>query len=73
MVYLLGFACIAWTVIELVRLAQETPALVQHRAPARSPRTPAPPGARPRREPLAAWDDQGRPIFVEDVSPRGTR
>jgi hypothetical protein len=72
MVYVLGIACIAWTVIELVRLANATPARVQRRAPARAAES-SPAHARRRREPLAAWDDQGRPIFVEDVSPRGSR
>lgn len=68
MVYVLGLACIVWTVFELVRMGRETPSLV------RTPPAPRGPGvARPRRLPLAAWDDQGRPIFVEDVSHRGPR
>jgi hypothetical protein len=68
MVYVLGMACIAWTVFELVRMARETPSLVRTRA-AQGARAPL----RPRRLPLAAWDEQGRPIFVEDVSHRGPR
>ncbi len=68
MLYVLGLACIAWTVFELVRMARETPSLVRTRPPAR---TQGP--VRPRRLPLAAWDDQGRPVFVEDVSHRGPR
>ena len=68
MVYVLGMACIAWTVFELVRMARETPSLVRSR-PAAGARA----SVRPRRLPLAAWDEQGRPIFVEDVSIRGSR
>ncbi len=68
MVYVLGMACIAWTVFELVRMARQTPSLVRSRSAPRAP------GAnRLRRLPLAAWDEQGRPIFVEDVSHRGPR
>ena len=66
MVFVLGLACIAWTVFELVRMSRETPSLVGSRSR-------PDPFARPRRLPLAAWDDQGRPIFVEDVSLRAPR
>lgn len=80
MVYLLGLCCVAWTIVELVRLSRETNALAREArettelaregAPARSrPRS----ASVPKRVPLAAWDDQGRPIFVEDVSLRGRR
>lgn len=68
MVFVLGMACVAWTVLELVRLSRETPSLVGSRSMAGRP---AP--SRPRHAPLAAWDDQGRPIFVEDVSLRAPR
>ncbi len=68
MIYVLGLACIAWTVFELVRMARAMPSLVGGRP---TPRARA--AARARRLPLAAWDDQGRPIFVEDVSHRGPR
>lgn len=69
MVYVLGLGCIAWTIFELARLAQPTPSLARTASPLRSPR----PSPSPKRVPLAAWDDQGRPIFVEDVSVRGAR
>ena len=68
MVFVLGMACVAWTVLELVRLSRETSSLVGSRP---TTRRPAP--SRPRPAPLAAWDDQGRPIFVEDVSLRAPR
>ena len=68
MLYVLGLACIAWTVFELFRMTREVPSW--------GPGRQAPQGrvgVRPRRLPLAAWDEQGRPIFVEDVSHRGPR
>ena len=68
MVFVLGMVCVAWTVLELVRLSRETPSLVGSRSTGRRP---AP--SRPRHAPLAAWDDQGRPISVEDVSLRAPR
>lgn len=68
MVFVLGMACVAWTVLELVRLSRETPSLVRARSSSERPAS-----VRPRRAPLAAWDDQGRPIFVEDVSLRAPR
>lgn len=68
MVFVLGMACVAWTVLELVRLARETPSLVRSR-----PSSGSPTSTRPRRAPLAAWDEQGRPVFVEDVSLRAPR
>jgi hypothetical protein len=67
MVFVLGMACVAWTVIELLRLARSTPSLL--RTPSSPPRSAS--GA--RRLPLAAWDAEGRPIFVEDVTHRGPR
>lgn len=68
MVFLLGLACVAWTIIELVLLSRRTPALARESSPrATGPRTTT---FRPQRPPLAAWDEQGRPIFVEDVSLR---
>ena len=69
MVFVLGLCCVAWTIFELVRLAERTPSLAQPGGPARSRR----PASGPRRVPLAAWDDQGRPVFVEDVTLRGMR
>lgn len=71
MIELLGTACVAWTVIELVRLARETPSLVRPRGAHRA--GPASRPSRPRRTPLAAWDEEGRPIFVEDVAFRNAR
>lgn len=68
MVVVLGLICVSWTILELVRLSRETPSLVRSHP---TPRRPSP--SRPRPAPLAAWDDQGRPIFVEDVSLRGPR
>jgi len=68
MVFALGLACIAWTVFELVRMTREMPSLVRPQSSLRAHRAP-----RPHRLPLAAWDEQGRPIFVEDVSLRGSR
>jgi len=69
MVYVLGTACVGWTLFELVRIWRETDSWTPH-----SPATPrAGKPARARRSPLAAWDEQGRPIFVEDVSHRGPR
>lgn len=75
LVYALGIACVAWTLFELAALLR-APATVA--APASAPvhvaskpaeaRTRT---ARPRRVPLAAWDESGRPICVEDVSLRG--
>ncbi|MFO0687560.1 MAG: hypothetical protein U0900_02525 [Myxococcota bacterium] len=71
MVYVLGLGCVAWTIVELMQLARPIPTLARAGEPerSRSPRS----GAAPRRAPLAAWDEQGRPIFVEDVSHRGRR
>ena len=68
MVFVLGMTCIAWTVFELVRMSRETPSLVRPRPASRVDRS-----MRRDRQPLAAWDEQGRPIFVEDVSLRGSR
>ncbi len=69
MVYVLGIACVGWTLYELVRIWRETDSWTR-----RSATTPRAAGfARARRSPLAAWDEQGRPIFVEDVSHRGPR
>lgn len=68
MIFVLGLACIAWTVFELVRMSREIPSRVRPQASPRAPRA-----SRPHRLPLAAWDEQGRPIFVEDVSIRGSR
>lgn len=67
MVFVLGMVCVAWTLIELGRLARSTPSLV--RRPGSSART----STGPQRLPLAAWDAEGRPIFVEDVTHRGPR
>jgi hypothetical protein len=69
MVYVLGLCCVAWTLVELVQLAQKTPTLARAAEPIRPHR----PTSGPRRAPLAAWDDQGRPIVVEDVSLRARR
>lgn len=69
MVYVLGLGCIAWTIFELARLAQRTPSYAKAASPTRSER----PSPGPKRVPLSAWDDQGRPIFVEDVSVRDLR
>ncbi|MBK7947653.1 MAG: hypothetical protein IPK00_02660 [Deltaproteobacteria bacterium] len=69
MVYVLGLGCIAWTIFELARLAQPTPSLARAASPTGSQR----PSPGPKRVPLAAWDDQGRPICVEDVSVRAAR
>jgi len=69
MVYVLGLVCVAWTVIELARLAHASPALLYGRRA--GDRRPA--GARVRRAPLAAWDAEGRPIQVDDVSLRVPR
>ena len=75
LVYLLGLACVAWTIFELaalVRAASEA----QRRAGvavANAPQSEPAGRARSRRIPLAAWDDRGRPITVEDVSTRGAR
>jgi hypothetical protein len=66
MIVAMGLACVVWTVIELARLSQATPSLVgssAHRTGSAFPSS-----AASRRRPLAAWDAQGRPIFVEDVS-----
>lgn len=71
MFYLLGIACVVWTVFELARLARETPSLVRPHATHRGASAHRSP--RPRRTPLAAWDDEGRPIFVEDVAFRNAR
>ena len=68
MAFVLGMACIAWTVFELVRMSRETPSLVRPRPASRGDGS-----MRRDRPPLAAWDEQGRPIFVEDVSRRGSR
>lgn len=74
MLYGLGLACVAWTLYELsalLRAASQTRAATRLRpAPALSSSFRS---ARPRRAPLAAWDERGRPIFVEDVSVRGAR
>ena len=68
MVFIVGLCCVAWTIVELVRLSHATPSLVG--SPEKTRRTM--PGASARRRmPLAAWDEQGRPIFVEDVALRG--
>lgn len=71
MVVVLGMACVVWTVVELVRLSQPTPSLVGSSARRADPRSAS--SRPPRRPPLAAWDDEGRPIFVEDVSLRAPR
>ncbi len=69
MVYVLGIVCVGWTVFELVRLVRESDSWTRESgSPPRASAT-----ARARRAPLAAWDEQGRPIFVEDVSHRGPR
>jgi hypothetical protein len=64
-------ACVVWTVLELVRLSQSTPSLVGASTRRADPRSAS--SRAHRRAPLAAWDDQGRPIFVEDVSLRAPR
>jgi len=69
MVYVLGLCCVAWTIVELVRLASLPKSVPQPIPVARAMRS----GGGPRRVPLAAWDEQGRPVFVEDVSSRGAR
>lgn len=72
MIELLGIACVAWTVFELVRLARQTPALVRPHGPHRRAAA-SRSAARPHRPPLAAWDEEGRPICVEDVAFRNVR
>lgn len=69
MMYVLGIVCVGWTVYEIFRMIRE--AEVWTIDTAESPRTAN--LVRSRRSPLAAWDEQGRPIFVEDVSHRGPR
>lgn len=69
MVYVLGLCCVAWTIVELVRLSEPRAAF----QPSRPTSAPKRPGHAPRRAPLAAWDEHGRPVFVEDVSIRGAR
>ncbi|MEZ4330609.1 MAG: hypothetical protein R3F35_02575 [Myxococcota bacterium] len=71
MIDLLGIGCVVWTVLELARLMRETPSRPRPDATHRGARADRSP--RPRRAPLAAWDEAGRPIVVEDVAFRNAR
>ncbi len=68
MVTVVGIACVAWTIYEVVRLARGKPVLGP--TIGASPRDEAAAGESwrgPRASHFAAWDDHGRPIAVEDI------
>jgi hypothetical protein len=62
MIWWLGWACVAWTFAELMRMGLTGSAA--RTAPMR-PRTATQSRAGTRR--FAAWDERGRPIVVEDL------
>lgn len=65
MIPLLGMTCVAWTAYEILRLVQAAarPTHAEGIAGGEASR----PSPRPRRVRFAAWDEQGRPIDVEDL------
>lgn len=62
MIWWLGWACVAWTFAELMRMGLTESAA--RTAPIRSRTAPH---SRVGTRRFAAWDERGRPIVVEDL------
>jgi len=70
MLAVLGWACVAWTSFELIRLWNASQVQVRVRddiASARRHGSTPPRRSHAHFDRFAAWDDRGRPIVVEDL------